>query len=178
MWIGLWLAGCVVGGGESSWTFQGATSMTASLANGDLRVWSSGGPETLVTYDGGGVGRAALPDVWQDSDGSVHADGGGQLGGGDLDVWVSDGIPVAGFLDRGDLSVELTAPADIEACVGAGSVSIGVPAGAYALEIDAGVGSVDLEIVDDPSAAHTIHVCVGAGDIDVHVYDPMLTASE
>ena len=169
--------GCIVGGGDGTWTFTDATELWVSIASGNVDVTPSGDTNTIVTYDGGGVGRAARPDVSEDDAGRVTVDGHGQLGGGDITAQVSDGVAITAQVDRGDIDIELQAPADVDACVAAGSVSIGLPAGSYAFDLDMGVGAIGVEFVDDPSADHTVHVCVGAGSVDLHVYDPAAVQS-
>ena len=80
-------------------------------------------------------------------------------------------MPISAIIDRGELDIELDAPADIDACVAAGEVSIGVPAGAYDIDVAAGVGKIAIELVDDDDAEHFIRACTGAGEIDLHVTD-------
>ena len=78
-------------------------------------------------------------------------------------------------IERGEINpgvdIELLAPADIDACVGAGELSIGMPEGSYDLQVQAGAGEVDLRLVNDPSAEHSIRACAGAGEIELYVFD-------
>ena len=110
--------------------------------------------------------------MFQDDNGVVFVDARGGLGGGDFNVEIGPGIPITAIIDRGELSIELTTAADIDACVAAGEVSIGVPAGAYDIDLQAGVGKIAVELEDQDGAEHYIRACTGAGEIDLHVTDP------
>jgi hypothetical protein len=170
-WVILGAAGCVVGGSEGVHEFASATSLSMELGNGEALIVSSPDSALRVRYDGGGIGRAARPEIVRDDDGAVWVDGGGPLGGGDLEIEVPAGIPVRAEVDRGELTIELSSPADLHACVGAGELSIGVPAGSYDLQIQAGAGEVELGLVNDPSAEYSIFACAGAGEIELYAFD-------
>lgn len=165
MW--LLLTGCVVGGGESEWLFPDATALSANFASGEVRVesWSEGDAHLL--WEGGGIGEVAFPDVWQGDTGCVFVDADGGFGGGELRARIPEGAPVVVYADSGDVEVDLDAPADVDVCVGAGDVTITVPPGAYALDVDLAVGAVSTGVVHDPDAEHSISACVGAGEISV-----------
>lgn len=160
--------GCVIRGTDRDWTFDDATSLHLELGSGDVDVVNSVDGTTHVAYDGGGVGKSGRPNVNQRDDGSVVADARNVLGGGDFTAEMAEGIPLTVIVDRGDVTIELDVASDVDACVGAGDVSIGVPPGTYDLQLDAGVGTIDLAIVDEPGAAHVIHACAGAGSLDIH----------
>jgi hypothetical protein len=166
------LAGCWVGGGEGDWTFDGASSLEIDLGSGDVIVGSSGDEATWVGWDGGGVGKAARPDVFQDASGAVIVDARTLLGGGDIEALVPSALPIDVLVDRGSASIELADPANVTVCVGAGDVSIGIPPGNYRLDLDLGAGSISSDIVHSDGAPYSIDVCAGAGSIDVHTYDP------
>jgi hypothetical protein len=168
---GVWAAGCVVGGSEGTHEFASASSLSMALGNGEALIVSSPDASLRVHYDGGGIGRAARPEIEQDEAGGVWVDGGGPLGGGELEIEVPAGIPVTAEVDSGELTIELSAPADIDACVGAGELSIGVPAGSYDLQIQAGAGEVELGLVNDPNAEYSIRACAGAGEIELYAFD-------
>jgi hypothetical protein len=163
--------GCVVGGTEGVHEFGSASALTVELGNGEVLIVSSPDESLRVHYDGGGIGRAARPEIEQDSSGAVWVDGGGPLGGGELEIEVPAGIPVTAEVDSGEITIELSSPANIDACVGAGELSIGVPAGSYNLQVQAGAGEVDLGLVNDPSAEYSIRACAGAGEIELYVFD-------
>jgi hypothetical protein len=164
--------GCLVGGGEVTETFTGATALSIELASGSVTVDSSGDDTLTVSWDGGGVGKAAAsPTIAQDGDGVVTVEARGQLGGGDIGAKVPAGVPVAVLLDRGDVTVRLSAPADLDLCVGAGSVSVQVPDDVdYDLDLAVGAGSVTLGIPDVDGADFVISVCEGAGSIEVQPF--------
>ena len=168
MWVVVAAAGCVVGGGEQAFEFDDIAGLRVELGSGDVRAWG-GSPDgvTRVHTDGGGIGRDNVsPDVRFDADGWVTVDmNGGPLGGGDLDVEVPDGLPL-------EVDVDLQAPADLWACVAAGDIAVTLPAGRYALDLDGGAGSIEVDrrISDDPMADHRVSLCVAAGGIDVGVH--------
>lgn len=169
-------SGCVVGGTDRDWAFDQASAVDLELGSGNVEVTTSVDGRTIVAYDGGGAGKSGRPNVEQRDDGTVVADARSVLGGGDFTVEMAAGIPLTVIVDRGDVDIELTSGSDIDACVGAGDVSIGVPAGNYDLQLDAGVGVIDLAIVDEPGAPYTIHACAGAGSLDIHTTDPSTTS--
>jgi hypothetical protein len=165
-------SGCFVGGGEQVVAFESATSLSVSLANGSVTIEPTEDGDTVVEWDGGGIGRAAFPEIEQHLDGGVSVDARGQLGGGDVVVHVVPGIPIDVLLDRGDIAVTLAAPADLDLCVAAGSVEVELPPGDYDLDVAAGAGDVTLEVPDVDGAATRISVCAGAGSIDISFATP------
>jgi len=172
-----WLAplllatGCVVGGGEQTYRYDGLTGITIELGSGEVEVLGQpdGCCETEVNLDLGGVGqKAARGDLEVGPDGWLTVDAKGLLGGGDILAFVPAGLPVEVLVDRGDVLVALERPADVHACAAAGEVTIEVPEGAYDLDLRGGAGEVSTEgVVHDPSAVHTIVGCVGAGELSV-----------
>jgi hypothetical protein len=164
--LALLLSACVVGGGERSWLFEDATALSVALGSGEVTVVSSPDAAAVVAWDGGGVGQAANPDVWQDG-GCVFVDAKGGLGGGELEVEVPAGASVTAHLSRGEITITLDAPADIDACVGAGEITIEVPPGAYALDLQMGAGEISSDITHDAGAEHVIRACAGAGEVTV-----------
>lgn len=176
--VGLGAAGCVVGGGEVTETFTGATALSISLASGSVTVDSSPDDALVVGWDGGGVGKAANPDIAQDADGVVTVEARGQLGGGDVTASLPAGVPLSVLLDRGDVTVTLAAPSDLDLCVGAGSVTVAVPDDVdWDLDLAMGAGGITLGIPDVDGAEHTITVCEGAGSVDVQPYVPATSSS-
>ena len=170
--LALGLVGCVVGGGEeSSWTFDEVTAVDVSMKSGGITIWSAHEDQLAIWYDGGGLGGAARPEVFQ-ADGTVVVDGRGGLGGGNLEIEVPAGVPITAILDRGDMNILLDVPSDIDACLAAGELSIGVPPGPYDIEVEAGAGRVSIELEDDPDAEHFIRACAGAGEIRLYETEP------
>ncbi|MEQ1507149.1 MAG: hypothetical protein ABMB14_33280 [Myxococcota bacterium] len=168
----LGIAGCVVGGGEADETFTGVTGLEIELGSGDVTIRPSDDDSTRVMWDGGGVGKAARPTIDQSRDAAGVVDARGTLGGGDVNALVTGGVPITAIVDRGSVSIELTEAAPIDACVGAGDVSIGLPAGSYDLQLEMGVGNIDIGIIDEDGGGPVISACAGAGSIDLHVTDP------
>ena len=164
------LSGCVVnvGGGEPSWSFEQPRELVVTLGSGDIQVRSTPSTEMQVRYDGGGLGDSANPDVWQDRDGTVIVDADeGIFGGGSVEVELPAGVDVDLVVDRGAIEVQLDAPTNIYACVGAGSVSIGVPPGPYELDVAVGAGAISSEVYHQRGAPYRIEVCTGAGDVQI-----------
>lgn len=167
----------VIGAGAASEAVVEAS--WGGLGRGPLGVWTSG--DTLhVDARCSGVGlcgsdvRIALPDhlaieVVADS-GDVRVAGLAapvvvSLGAGDLDVSGVGAVDlVAG---AGDVRVDLWDRADVRVDLGAGDLDLDVPAGVWAVDIDAR-GDLDVSgIQDDPSAPYSLTVRVGAGDTRV-----------
>jgi hypothetical protein len=166
----------VVGAGAASEAVVEAS--WGGLGGGPLGVWATG--DTLhvdARCSGGLCGgdvRIALPDhlaleVVADS-GDVRVAGLAapvvvSLGAGDLDVSGFGAVDlVAG---AGDVRVDLWDRADVAVDLGAGDLDLDVPAGAWAVDIDAR-GDLDVSgIQDDPSAPYSLTVRVGAGDTRV-----------
>lgn len=159
------LSGCVVGGGENTWAFSDPASITASVSSGEIAVSSSEDSGARISWEGGGFGENAWPDV-EDLDGDVVVDAdGGLLGGGELDIQAPAGTPLILAVERGSVTVTLDHPASIDVCVGAGEVSLFLPEGSYDIDSRVGAGEISSGIVDEPGAEHRITACVGAGEI-------------
>lgn len=171
-WIVVAGSGCVVGGGEVSYRFDDAAALSVSLANGSVTVDPSEDGSTVLEWDGGGLGRAASPEVSLGPDRTVRFDARGQLGGGDLVAHVAPGLPVTVLLDRGDVDVALDAPADLDLCVAAGSVTVEVPPGPWDLDVSLGAGEVSLGVDDTDGAPFTLAICAGAGDVSIEPRAP------
>lgn len=164
------LVGCVVGGGSYDERFEGVTAVDATISNGALEVRTADDDDVRVRYDGGGLGDAGRPDLWVD-DGLLTIDAGG-LGGSDLRLELPPGADLDAQVSTGDLVIELDAPSSISACVAAGSLSLGLPAGAYDFDIGMAVGAIEEAGLDhDPESPWKIDVCVAVGAIDLHVTD-------
>lgn len=170
-WWTVFLVGCVVGGGDRSWVFDGATALHVELASGSIVVTPSMDDRLRLAFDGGGVGQPARPVVDQLDDGTVTLLASDGIGGGDVDARVPAGIPIEAELDQGDISVTLEAPADVFLCVAAGSVDLVVPPGDYRLDLDVGAGSISAGVVESEGADHLLSVCAGAGDVTVRTPD-------
>ncbi len=161
--------GCIVevGGGERTWTFEEPHALQVRLSSGDLEVESVPGDELTVHWEGGGLGDNAAPDVRDDEGWVVLDANGGPLGGGSIEVEVPDGTSLDLSVERGSLDVELYAPADIYACVGAGSIRLDVAPGPYELDVGVGVGVIGTDIWHEAGASYRIEICLGAGDVEI-----------
>jgi hypothetical protein len=168
--------GCVVGGGEQTYHFDDLAGVRIELGSGDVEVFGEEDRHgSEITLDIGGVGKKnARGELLVGDDGWLTVDAnGGFMGGGDIEAWLPAGMPVEVFVERGDATVFLERPADVVACVAAGSVTIEVPMGAYRLDLNGGAGAVSTQDVwGDDEAVHSIEACVGAGDVDVIGFDP------
>jgi len=144
----------------------------ANLGTGDIVVATEQRDTVAVSWEGGGAGKAASPDVVETSDGWLEVNAGGLLGGGQISATLPIGTALEAFVDRGDIDIRLAGPSNITACVGAGSVTIHVPPGRWNLQLDGAAGVVDSDVVHDPESDWRIGACVGAGDIHVTTVHP------
>lgn len=172
MWLAWVLSACVLpvealqlGGGVAQWSVDGVDALTVQLGNGALEVESVPGDVVHAEWEGGGIG--ASPRAHLDESGTLHFEG-GILGGGSLRLEVPHGADLELRLQHGEIDAALDAPANVVACVGAGSISLGLPPGPYDLDVDAVVGVVEQGIFDDVDAPYTVHVCMGVGDAEIY----------
>jgi hypothetical protein len=172
-WTGALLMVMVAcGGGDQSWTFDDVSAVDLEVSSGEITVVPSLDGRAHVSWSGGGVGDNARPDVILLDNGTLIVDAaGGILGGGELEVEVPEGASVRAHAQRGEVDIALSMPADVDACVGAGEVTIAVPAGGYYIDASLGAGKLSGELVHDPDARHTLSVCAGAGEISLEVYE-------
>jgi hypothetical protein len=172
MWFGLLsvVSGCVVGSSDRSWDVGAVEGADLQLSNGELNVRTSHDGGARVDYDGGGFGDAARPEVDIDAEGWLVVDA-RALGGGELDVAVTAGAPILILQDRGEVDILLSEPADIDVCLGAGELSIGLPSGAYDFDIHLAFGGIDRGLVHDPQSPFKVHACAVAGEIDIFASD-------
>ncbi|MCO4748033.1 MAG: hypothetical protein KC912_24785 [Proteobacteria bacterium] len=164
------LTACVAGGGDGAWSFEDTLAVDAGLSNGELRIVSEDRADVSVVFSGGGVGRRAVQPEFTISDGVVTVDAmAGLFSGGELEIAVPLGTPVRGRVERGELSIELEAPAHVDACVATGDLEIRVPSGDYVLSMDVGVGDLDVAgVTHFGGASHALRGCVAAGSIGVY----------
>lgn len=162
------LSACM-GGGEQQWIFEDVLAVDAALSNGELRITSEDRPNVVVDWAGGGVGRKAVHPDLELVDGVLTVDAmAGLLSGGELDVVVPLQMSVRGRVSRGELAVDLLAPAHVDACVAAGDLNMVVPSGQYVLALNVGAGDIDVhDVVHSERADTVIHGCVAAGSISV-----------
>lgn len=169
IWLAVLGGGCVVGGGERSFTAPDVEVVRLRLSGGEIAVQGTDRTDVYVEWDGGGFGRNAQPDIYE-QEGELMVDAaGGLLGGGDIWVEVPAGVHIDATVERGEVDIHLLERASVDACVAAGEVTVGVPRGAYRLELAGGVGELSSSgIIDDPDAPYRISVCVGAGEATVY----------
>ena len=166
------LAGCAVGGGERDWSAD-VDRLELRLGSGEITVDTAPGiTETLVHWEGGGLGDSGFPQA-EEVDGVLRIDAKGSfIGGGEITVVLPEGVDVAVWLDRGEIDIALQAPANVLGCLAAGEVSIGVPGGAYRLDVPMAVGEVSVEgITHDGNAPYAISACVAAGELNVYALE-------
>ena len=167
MWMALVWSACVVGGGSTTWEFVQPDSLTVLVASGDIDVRSSPDDLMIVDWEGGGVGDNARPDV-SDVRGDVVIDAnGGIAGGGSVMAEVPDGTTLNLEVARGSIDVELEAPANITACVAAGSVRLVLPPGPYEMDLNVAAGVIGQEVFHEEGAPYRLSACAAAGEIRV-----------
>ncbi len=185
----LLLAGCVLAISGTTTIDAPVERVVIDASKGDVHVEGRLGDVTLQV-DFGGLGSGEVGHRVRD--GVLFVDyhcGGAELCGGDIELTVPPRTPVEIALGAGDVHVEdlraevvalvgagaielefPAAPDLVQVVAAAGSIEIGLPAGAYALELDAvGAISVDPGIVDDADSPHVIVAEAGAGSIDLRV---------
>lgn len=132
--------GCKLCGGELTIEAPAEVALDLHLGAGDLTIDDMAG---TVTADVN-AGSAA-----------VH-----RHGASSVDVSTNLGDAEFDFI---------TPPPSLFVTMGTGSLDIGLPTGSYALDLDAGAGTVKIEGVShDPESPSKITAAVGAGNIDVH----------
>ena len=132
-------------------------SVHATTGSGDIRVTGLTGSLRATT----GSGDIDLADLA----GDVNVDtGSGDITGERLQV-----TKFHGETGSGDLALELSnRPRSVWWSSGSGDVDVSVPAGAYALDLETGLGDIDLAGVRrDPAADATLRLHTGLGDITV-----------
>lgn len=164
------LPGCHAGGGDRSWTFPDPVEgVDVRLSNGSIEALPAMDGRVRIDWSGGGLGNRNIRPEPVVTDGVVWLDAMcGATCGGDITVWLPPGVDFSGQVDRGDVSVELPDRADLRACAAMGSVWLEVPAGAWDLRLDVGIGELWVDGVNhDPTSPEVIEACVATGDLEV-----------
>ena len=164
------LAACHVGGGDRAWRYPAdVDGVDVKLTNGSVTALPATDGTLRVEWSGGGVGNERIHPEPTVVDGVVYLDARcGDACGGDVTVWLPEGVGMSGMVDRGDVSVELPGRSNVRACAAMGSVYLDVPGGAWDMELSAGVGEVWIDgVEDDASAADRLEACVVVGDLTI-----------
>lgn len=171
LWAGALCSGCVVGGGDRSWSFERPAEVVVQIGSGEIGVISSPDDRLRVSWEGGGVGDNGRPDVYEEG-GVVWVDAnGGILGGGEVRLEIPDGVAMDLEVSRGEIHTALSAQASIDACVATGEVSLGVAPGPYVLDLAIGLGHLESELWHDPTSPYRLSACTAVGDLHVYIYD-------
>ncbi len=161
------LVACAVG--ERTMVVEEPVSAVfVALSSGEISVISVEREGVFLDHEGwclsedeGGTGLEIV-------DGELFFGGEGRDCGGELYVEVPLGTPVAVALDRGEVDVELRAPADLSVCAAAGEVSVVVPAGEYVLDLDLGAGELWTSGIEGSERAeHRIGISLAAGEVSL-----------
>ena len=164
------LLGCHVGGGDQSWTFsQDIRGVDVVVGNGSVTALPGAQDGVRIDWSGGGVGNARLRPEPYVHDGVVYLDADcGEACGGDLTVWLPEGVAFSAMVDTGDVSVELPGRSDVRACAAMGSVYVEVPGGAWDMDLEVGVGGLSVQgVVDEPTSPERLEACVAVGDLTI-----------
>ncbi len=146
-------------GADFSLVIPTAADLEVGLGVGDVDVADISG---LVTID---VGTG---DIELDALGGRLGlnTGTGSIEGKDL-----RGSEVVADIGTGDIMLRYDDDAPLEMVrvdLGVGAVELSVPGGGYALDLDRGVGDMDVSGIDDrDDSGRRIHVDVGTGDIEI-----------
>lgn len=134
---------------------DGMREVDVTGGSGRLKVARVDGPVRVRTT----TGRIELDGVR----GSVDVESTtGQLTGED----VSAGT-VAAKLRSGQIDLGLTAPRDVRAETATGTIALRVPDGPYRVDAQAGVGSRDVRVAEDPGSDRRLALRVETGGIEV-----------
>ncbi|MCB9778692.1 MAG: hypothetical protein H6742_09035 [Alphaproteobacteria bacterium] len=168
------LAGCHVGGGDRSWDIDptGLQGVELRVVNGSIDVVPTPSQYLTIEWSGGGIGNARIhPEPERIGDVLVFDARCGETCGGDVIVYLPDGLDVSATVEKGDVWIELAEKADVRGCTAMGSVDLVVPAGAWDMSVDVGAGSMFVDgVVHDPQSAFRMDACVAAGDLWITGY--------
>lgn len=163
------LAGCHVGGGDRSWDIDPTEleGVELRLVNGSIDVVPTPGEKLTIEWSGGGLGNARIhPEPERIGDVLVFDARCGETCGGDVVVYLPDGLDVSATVEKGDVWIELAEKADLRACAAMGSVDLLVPRGAWDMSVDVGAGGMYIDgVVHDPQSSARMDACVAAGDL-------------
>ncbi|GAA0399495.1 DUF4097 family beta strand repeat-containing protein [Micromonospora gifhornensis] len=135
---------------DLSWVGQ----VEVTVGSGDVRVVGAAGPVRVES----GSGEIEVYDLTS----TVVL----RTGSGDITATRLRG-EVDAQASSGNVTVELDVPASARAHASSGNVELRVPAGSYQIRSEAGSGSVDVSVPNDPAAALVLDVRTGSGDISL-----------
>lgn len=168
--LALLLSACHVGGGEQAWQYPAdVDGVDVQLTNGSITALPADDGVVRIEWSGGGLGNRKVQPEPQVVDGVVYLDARcGETCGGDVTVYLPQGVALSAIVDKGDVSVQLPGRSDLRACAAMGSVWLEVPGGNWDLALDVGVGDTWVDgVVDDPSSPERIEACVAVGDLSI-----------
>ncbi|MBA8815274.1 hypothetical protein FHX48_000326 [Microbacterium halimionae] len=184
------------GSGAAGWTFErnGSSLKVESPSRSGVSLWfSSGiGSATLTLPEN----ISGLDTTLTLNAGSLNADG----DFGDLDLTMNAGsLTVAGSaetvtavvnagsaevnvaaasaidlsVNAGEFDAEFSgsAPEDVTLAVSAGSLTVGLPDGSYAVSTDVSLGSLTNELTTSPTSRNLVSVTLEAGSVALHPTD-------
>lgn len=162
------LFACVISGGEQSFEVAGVDAVAVVLSNGEVDIVSAERDDVAVHWEGGGISADGVFET-EVVDGQLFVDADcGVTCGGEIHLEVPEGTPIYVEVEAGEAHVDLRAPADVCAVTAAGELSITVPRGAYALDLQVGAGELSIvDVTDDGFAAHSISATVATGELSL-----------
>jgi hypothetical protein len=168
MGVVMFLAACQVG--ERVFEIDEPVGLVRlDMSSGEVELRSVERDNVRIEHSG----WCATDDLEEDAglsvvEGELRYGGEGRDCGGELYVEIPLGVASTVCLDRGEVSVELGAPADLAVCTAAGEIDVVVPAGAYVLDLDVGAGELStFGVSHSEDAEHHLSATLAAGELSI-----------